>query len=486
MISLSSYEIDFESLPNMTNDWIQRIWDNRQRYVVCKGGGGSGKSYGVIQLNVYRFIAEPGHKYLVVRKVAKTMRESIFALIQEIIISYDCMPLCKVNKTDMAIECINGNKFIFTGVDDVEKLKSIQGITDIIIEEASELEIEDYRQLNIRMRGYSKYPKQMFIMFNPIDVNHWLKKEFFDMRKTDATVIETTYKDNRFLDIQAIKVLEDFKTTDPYYYDVYCLGQWGVLGKTIFDSQKVNARIAAIQNIKPIKSGYFEYSYVNEKIVDSSIKWVSEVGGYIRIYEDVKAGYPYVIGGDTAGDGSDFFGNQVLDNTNGRQVAVLQQQQDEDLYTKQTYCLGRYYNTALIGLEVNFSTYPVKELQRLGYHKQYMREEEDSISGKLEMRFGFKTTKLTRPLIISSLVEIVREQTSLFNDIPTLHEMLTFVRDEKGKATAKQGAHDDLVMSIAIAYYVADQQVRQVAKIVNNDNDEDDDDEDDRQSGFFD
>jgi phage terminase large subunit len=230
------------------------------------------------------------------------------------------------------------------------------------------------------------------------------------------------------------------------------------LGKTIFNAQKVNERISAIQNTKPLKVGFFEYKYENEFIVDSSIKWQDAEDGYIRIYEDVQKGYPYVIGGDTAGEGSDYFGNQVIDNTTGKQVAVLHQQQDEDLYTKQTYCLGKYYNTALIGLEVNFSTYPVKELQRLKYHKQYMREEEDSISGRLEKRFGFKTTRLTRPLIISELVEIVREQTSLFNDIPTLHEMLTFVRDEKGKPCAQKGAHDDLIMSLAIAYYVRNQQ----------------------------
>ena len=103
------YEIDFSELPDMTNTWIQNIWEYRNRYIVCKGGGGSGKSYGIVQLNVYRFLAEQGHRYLVVRKVGKTMRESIFALIQEIISSYGCMELCKINKTDMAIECINGN-----------------------------------------------------------------------------------------------------------------------------------------------------------------------------------------------------------------------------------------------------------------------------------------------------------------------------------------------------------------------------------------
>jgi phage terminase large subunit len=175
----------------------------------------------------------------------------------------------------------------------------------------------------------------------------------------------------------------------------------------------------------------------------------------------------------------------VIDNTSGKQVAIMHNQQDEDLYTKQTYCLGRYYNDALIGLEVNFSTYPTKELQRLGYHRQYMREEEDSISGRIEKRFGFKTTKLTRPLIISALVEIVREHTNLINDIQTLHEMLTFVRDEKGKPTAKQGAHDDLIMSLAIAHYIRGQQSYLVDSADSNDDDYEDDDEENYRDSYF-
>lgn len=452
------YEVDFTALPKLLNKWIINLRNDRNRYIICKGGGGSGKSYGIIQLNVYRCINEPGHKYLVVRKVGKTIRESIFALIQEVISSYDCMPLFKVNKTDMTIECINGNKFIFTGIDDVEKLKSIQGITDIIIEEGSEIEIGDYRQLDIRLRGKSKYPKQMFIMFNPINVNHWLKKEFFDTRKANATIIETTYKDNRFLDAQAKKVLEDFKESDPYYYMVYCLNEWGVVGKTIFDAQKVSERLAALRDKQPIKVGMFTYEYTNQMIDDNSIQWIDDVDGYIKIYDDVKPGYPYVVGGDTSGDGSDSFIGQVLNNVTGEQVCTLKHQFDEDLYTKQMYCLGKYFNNALIGIESNFSTYPIMELTRLGYYHQYNRESVDSYTGVLEKKYGFKTTSSTRPVIIAALVQVVREEVNLFNDIDTLEEMLTFVRNEKGKATAQLGSHDDCIMSVAIAHHIRNQQ----------------------------
>ena len=83
----------------------------------------------------------------------------------------------------------------------------------------------------------------------------------------------------------------------------------------------------------------------------------------------------------------------------GEQVAVLKQQFDTDLYTKQMYCLGKYYKDALIGIEANFDSFPIAELQRLGYYNQYIREKVDEYTGKMEKRFGFRTTSLTRPTI---------------------------------------------------------------------------------------
>lgn len=228
------YNIDFSRLKEMINPWVGRIWNNRERYVVCKGGGGSGKSFGIAQLLVYRMIAEEGHTVLVLRKVANSLRESCFSLLKETIYSYGCDSLFTINKSDMSIECINGNRFILRGLDDVEKIKSINGITDIWIEEASELAIEDLNQLNIRLRGRSKFPKQMFLTFNPTYITHWLKSEFFDTRKDNALIIETTYKDNKFLDAEACRVLEEFKDTDPYFYMVYALGHWGITGGNYF------------------------------------------------------------------------------------------------------------------------------------------------------------------------------------------------------------------------------------------------------------
>lgn len=227
-------------------------------------------------------------------------------------------------------------------------------------------------------------------------------------------------------------------------------------GRCIFDKENIIRRIDELSNKKTIKRGFFTYKYDGLKLED--IKWENDESGCIKIYELPKKMYPYCLAGDTAGTGEDFFTGQVIDNTNGKQVAVLKQDVDEDLYAKQMYCLGKYYNNALIGIETNFSTYPQKELEKLGYENFYIREIEDKYTHKLEKAYGFRTTTLTRPLILADLVKIVRDSIEYIVDIETLEEMLTFVKNKDGKSGAQEGYHDDLVMALAIVYYIRTQQ----------------------------
>ena len=192
--------------------------------------------------------------------------------------------------------------------------------------------------------------------------------------------------------------------------------------------------------------------------------FVQSPGGGTRIYEEPRPGVPSVIGADTAGDGSDWFVAQVLDNTTGRQVAVLRRQFGEDEFARQVVCLGYYYNTALLGIEANFSTYPIREVERLRYPHQYMRETEDSYTHRLQRRYGFKTTATTRPVAIAGLIQAVRENVDLLCDAVTLREMLVFVRDERGRPQAMEREHDDCVMALAIAQYIRPQQSFLVVK----------------------
>lgn len=227
-------------------------------------------------------------------------------------------------------------------------------------------------------------------------------------------------------------------------------------GTCFFNKEIVINRINEIERNKPLKQGYFSYQLEYNKI--DNIEWINDSKGYIKIFKDVEEGHPYVLGGDTAGEGSDNFTGLVIDNSNGVQVATLKKQLDEDEYSRQMYCLGMYYNKALIGIENNYSTYPTKKLQEYDYPKMYIREIEDNIAEKVVDKFGFVTNKATRPIILSILKEVFRDNIKWINDIDILKEALVFVRNDKGRPEAQIGEHDDLIMGLAITYYIREQQ----------------------------
>ncbi len=430
--------------------------DNRDRYLIFYGGGSSGKSYFLAQRYIYRLLKEPVCNLLVVRQTGLTHRQSTFPLLKQVINGWNLRDHFKVNESDMRIRCLaNGNEVTFVGLDDVEKIKSITfesgELTDIWVEEATETRQEDINQLKIRLRGGTS-SKQMVLSFNPVNVNHWIREHFFLNRR--ATICFTTYRDNCFLSDADRQALEDMRFVDEYHYRVYCLGQWGVLGKTVFDDRAIQNQLEALPG--PVDVGYFRYRDDGLRLTD--IQWVSDPQGCIRLYEQPGDG-PYCIGGDTAGDGSDWFVAQVLDAASGRQAAVLRHQFDPDLYVRQVYCLGIHFGTALVGIETNFDTYPPRELQRLGYPNQYRREVADTYTGRLEHSFGFRTTAQTRPAILSELIRVVRQECETIRDAETLQELLTIVRNERGRIEAPYGGHDDLTMALAIAHQVRTQVV---------------------------
>jgi phage terminase large subunit len=239
--------IDFSRLPEVVNPvYYPLLWD-RKRFNVLYGGAASGKSvFGGGQRPVYRMISEKGHNYLGVRKVDKANRDSTFAVMMQTINAWGLQDAFHVTVQPLAITCKhNGNQMLFRGLDDPEKLKSITfqsgPLTDIIIEEASELTPEEDRQLRLRLRGVSAYPKQLTYMFNPIDALHWLKGRFFDkpLPADRATVLKTTYKANAWLAAEDRAELEALKDEDLTYYQIYALGEWGVIGNVVFSNYVV-------------------------------------------------------------------------------------------------------------------------------------------------------------------------------------------------------------------------------------------------------
>ena len=233
--------IDFSRLPEVINPaYYPLLWDTR-RFNVLYGGAGSGKSVFAAQRYAYRMVTKKGHNVLGVCKIDKANRDSTFAQMNQVINMWGLRDAFHITVQPLAITCKhNGNQMLFRGLDDPEKLKSLTfangPLTDIWVEEASAITPTDDRQLRLRLRGFAAVPKQVTYTFNPIDAQHWLKGRFFDkpLPPERATVLKTTYKDNAWLAPDDRAELEALKDEDLTYYQIYALGEWGVIGNVVF------------------------------------------------------------------------------------------------------------------------------------------------------------------------------------------------------------------------------------------------------------
>ena len=216
-------------------------------------------------------------------------------------------------------------------------------------------------------------------------------------------------------------------------------------GTGVFDNEQIVLRLERL----PGPAGRGEFT---------DGEWSESETGAITLYELPEEGVPYVLGGDTAGEGSDYFTAIVIDNVTGRIVAKLRQKYSEPEYVRQIYALGRFYNDALVAIETNFSTYPVMKLQEMEYPNQYSREREDTYTRQMRKSYGFRTDRQSRPRAIANLVEVFSSHPEWFTDRDLLEEMLTFCYNEDHRPEALAGKHDDLVMGAAITYAVRHQQ----------------------------
>ena len=222
-------------------------------------------------------------------------------------------------------------------------------------------------------------------------------------------------------------------------------------GRCVFNQEIIQKRLEELPKPEYIRRGEFTYIDTGLELTDD--KFVDNEKGAVRIFKEPQYNHTYTIGGDTAGEGSDYFYAHVIDNYNSDQVAVYRCDIDEKLFAHQMYLLGMYYNTAVIALECNFSTYPIKELERLHYPKLFVRMREDSYTHLPTPAYGFRTTSVTRPVVISMVADMIREDIGKIHDRILLNECLTFIKNDSGRAEAMEGKHDDAVMSYGITLY---------------------------------
>ena len=218
------------NFPKPAKVFNRQIFDSLFDYThfteVWYGGASSGKSHGVVQKVILKSLKSwpTPRKVLWMRKVDRTIQDSIFTDVIDCLSSWQILPLCKVNKSNRTIHLPNGAVFLFKGMDDPEKIKSIKGLSDVVMEEASEFNHNDYTQLTLRLREPKHKQRQIFCMFNPVSKLNWTYTTWFDPSadydKSRVAIHQSTYKDNRFLDADNIKTIEDLKRTNPAYYKI--------------------------------------------------------------------------------------------------------------------------------------------------------------------------------------------------------------------------------------------------------------------------
>ena len=264
-------------LPDIIGAGYGAFWRCRKRYRVVKGGKASKKSSTTALWYIYHLMKYPDANLLVVRKVARTHRDSTYAQLRWAIhrLHADRWWKCTLSPLEMVYKP-TGQKIIFRGFDDVEKLASTT-VEDgylcwVWLEEAFEMANEpDFDKLDLSApRGEVPPPlfKQTTITFNPWSENHWLKKRFFDHPPEDALVITTNYHCNEFLDETDRAIYERMKEEHPRKYAVAGLGEWGIAEGLVFENWTVDTfDIKEVTKEKPWQWRHvfgLDYGYTND------------------------------------------------------------------------------------------------------------------------------------------------------------------------------------------------------------------------------
>ena len=202
------------------------LFDYSHRWNIFMGGAGSGKSHFVIQKLIIK-ACQSKRKVCMCRRYGTTINNSIWDLTKQMLMQLKLLDQCSVNKSERSITLPNGSMIIMLGLDDEEKLLSINGVTDFFIEEIFEVPQEIVDQIDLRLRAKAPY-LQIYGCFNPISPHHWLHGFCEgDKQPADLFYDRSNYKDNPFLPQSYVDSLESLKTRNPNKYRIFAEGNWG-------------------------------------------------------------------------------------------------------------------------------------------------------------------------------------------------------------------------------------------------------------------
>ena len=249
-------------------------WNYKNYFLV--GGYGSSKSYHVATKIILKLLSEK-RKCLVVREVYDTIRDSCFSLFQDVSENMGLHSIIEFKTSPMKIKFPNGSSIIFKGMDKAEKLKSINGVSIIWVEECSEVKYVGYKELLGRLR-HMEMSNHIICSTNPVDKANWTYKFFFKDEDNDNFVLddEELYKkrvikhnntyyhhsvhdDNYYLPQDYREELEKMKEYDIDLYRVARQGQFGVNGTKVLPQFEVMPPEEVINKIADIPQRFYRY-----------------------------------------------------------------------------------------------------------------------------------------------------------------------------------------------------------------------------------
>jgi phage terminase large subunit len=229
----------------------------RETVVVNVGGARSSKSYSIAQLLVTKFFGETKKHFLTCRKTLPALRQTAYKVAVDLLIEFDLYRFVEHNKSDRTLfSPSNHNFWIFTSIDNPEKIKSTE-FNYIHMEEANEFSYDDYRILKLRLSGQTegREKNQMFLSLNPSDEFGWIKKTLLTEGGFD--LIHSTYLDNPFLPADYIENLERLGQQDETYWKIYGLGEWAHVKGLIFGPPRIEVAFPEVdETIYGLDFGY--------------------------------------------------------------------------------------------------------------------------------------------------------------------------------------------------------------------------------------
>ena len=265
------------------NPLFFKLLNSKSDIVVNYGGSGSSKSFSLLQVLIYKCLTNKNERIMCLRQTLVSTKDTIYDIIIVILSQWGILSKCKCNSTTKTITFPNGSFIFCKGLDNPESLKSLM-VSNIFIEEATEISEKTFNLITTRLRGtYAKNGK-IYLNFNPIDIDHWLYKRFFNMPENPESfeIFHTTYKDNKFLNDRDIRALNNLQITDPHFYNIYALGNFGMLDRSgAFYPDFEYSKIVKDCQFDPINDNLFVS-------IDENVNpYFTILCGYVRIINGV-------------------------------------------------------------------------------------------------------------------------------------------------------------------------------------------------------